>query len=102
MSVGQVGSNVWSKLHLLYNNNNKEVVVAFKEPMIMTMCGTMVPNVWSNFHLPQQRQQRSGCSPLRIMTMFGTTGILMWSKLFLLYNIENKEVVVALMDTQEG
>ncbi len=34
------------------------------------------------------------------MNMFGTTGILMWFKLYLLYNIENKEVVIALMDTQ--
>jgi atlastin len=29
-----------------------------------------------------------------------TTGILMWSKLYLLRNSNNKEVVVALMDTQ--
>jgi hypothetical protein len=29
-----------------------------------------------------------------------TTGILMWSKLYLLRNRDNREVVVALMDTQ--
>jgi hypothetical protein len=29
-----------------------------------------------------------------------TTGILMWSKLYILRNSNNKEVVVALMDTQ--
>ncbi len=31
MSVGQLGPNVWSKLYLPYNSNNKEVVVALKD-----------------------------------------------------------------------
>jgi hypothetical protein len=43
---------------------------------------------------------------LKILTKFRggaerqTTGILMWSKLYTLYDKNNQEVVVALMDTQ--
>jgi hypothetical protein len=36
------------------------------------------------------------------MTMCETTDILMWSKLYLLRNQDNKEVVEALVDIQRG
>jgi hypothetical protein len=62
------------------------------------------PDVVQAVSPPQQQQQGSGCGPHghpgRTMNMCETTGILMWSKLYLLCNINNKEVAVALMDTQ--
>ncbi len=97
---------MWSKLYLLHNSNNKEVVVALMDTQVeqWTCVWQQGPDVVQALSPPQQQQQASGCGPHghpgRTMNKCETTGTLMWSKLYLLRNSNNKEVVVALMDTQ--